>query len=364
MEKQIAKHLTTLITAGLFLTVVLACSLSGKLFSNKSMFQGATAQEAGEAFKKKLGGGPVKALSLELEKDVATLRAQDPNKPQNVDQYKYMRGIVTGPTPVQLNSLERNLDGTLFSLDEINLSATEALANEAVKSTVVDGGHVTKMVIERGLSLATDVTKSGTVRWEVTVEGPRESASATANVKGEIVGVDISQTSRAANWSAFKEETLKDAAPRIKQAFGGAVKMFEITIYDKYVMFKAISPRDKEVTTYQYNYNGVTMNQLHNIGDSTPIQVQMSNKHKLDDFLFDLDAVKLEMAPSLGQKAMERLGFTNGRVVLYSIQTEEDPFARKNDLKTQWTVSCQQGRQSGMVMYDLAGNETKVLPPH
>ena len=364
MAKQIAKHLTTLIAAVLFLTVVLACSLSGKLFSNKSMFQGTTAQDAGEAFKKKLGGGPVKVLSLELEKDVATLRAQDPNKPQNVDQYKYVRGIVTGPTPVQLNSLERNLDGTLFSLDEINLSATEALANEAVKSTGVDGGHVTKMVIERGLSLATDMTKSGTVRWEVTVEGPRESASATANLKGEIVGVDISQTARAANWSAFKEETLKDAVPTIKQAFGTAPKMVEVDIYDKYVMFKAISPRDKEVTTYKYDYNGVTMSQLHNIVDSTPIEVRMSNKYKLEDFLFDIDSAKLEMAPALGQKAMERLGFTNGRVVLYSIKTEEDPFARKNNLKTQWTVSCQQGRKSGMVMYDLAGNETKALPPH
>ena len=239
-----------------------------------------------------------------------------------------------------------------------------ALANEAVKSTGVDGGHVTKMVIERGLSLATDMTKSGTVRWEVTVEGPRESASATANVKGEILGVDISQTSRAANWSAFKEETLKDAVPRIKQAFGGGVKVFEITIYDKYVMFKAISPRDKELTTYQYNYNGVTMNQLHNIGDSTPIQVRMSDKHKLDDFLFDLDAVKLDMAPALGKKSLERLGFTNGRINHYSIQTEEDPFGRRKDLQTQWTVSCQEGRKSGMVMYDLAGNETKFLPPH
>jgi hypothetical protein len=302
MAKQIAKHLTTLIAAVLFLTVVLACSLSGKLFSNKSMFQGTTAQDAGEAFKKKLGGGPVKVLSLELEKDVATLRAQDPNKPQNVDQYKYVRGIVTGPTPVQLNSLERNLDGTLFSLDEINLSATEALANEAVKSTGVDGGHVTKMVIERGLSLATDMTKSGTVRWEVTVEGPRESASATANVKGEIVGVDISQTARAANWSAFKEETLKDAVPTIKQAFGTAPKMVEVDIYDKYVMFKAISPRDKEVTTYKYDYNGVTMSQLHSIVDSTPIEVRMSNKYKLEDFLFDIDSAKLEMAPRWARK--------------------------------------------------------------
>jgi hypothetical protein len=361
MTKQFPKHLTTLVAGALFLSVVLGCGLTGKLFDKKSMFEGTTAQDAGEAFKKKLGG-PVKALSLELEKDVAVLKAQDPNKPQNVDEYKYVKGIVLGPTPVQLNVLERNLDGTLFNLDEINLAATEALAKEAVKSTAVEGGRVTKMMIERGLSLDAGMTKAGTIRWEVTVEGTRENASATANVKGEIVGVDISQTARAANWSAFKEETLTEAVPRIKQAFGGNIKMFEITIYDKYVMFKAISPRDKEVTTYKYDFNGVTSSQLHNIGDPTPISVAMSRKYKLEDFLFDLDAVKLEMAPSLGKKALERLGFSSGRVVLYKIETNEDPFARKNDLVTQWTVSCQQGRKSGMVMYDLAGNEIKVLP--
>src|SRR4029453_8020668 len=168
MTKQFPKQLTTIVAGALFLSVVLGWGLTGKLFDKRSMFEGTSAQDAGEAFKKKLGG-PVKALSLELEKDVAVLKAQDPNKPQNVDEYKYVKGIVLGPTPVQLNSLERNLDGTLFNLDEINLSATEALAKEAVKSTGVEGGHVTKMVIERGLNLSSDVSKSGTVRWEVTV---------------------------------------------------------------------------------------------------------------------------------------------------------------------------------------------------
>src|SRR5262245_5361612 len=165
MTKRIPKLLPPLIAASLFLCVVLGCSFAGKLFDKRTMFEGTVAQDAGEAFKKKLGG-PVKALSLELEKDAATLKAQDPKNPQNVDQYKYVKGVVLGPTPVQLNSLERNLDGTLFNLDEINLSATEALAKEAVTKTAVEGGRVTKMVIERGLSLDAGMTKSGTIRWE------------------------------------------------------------------------------------------------------------------------------------------------------------------------------------------------------
>jgi hypothetical protein len=361
MNHPIVKHLSTILAGALFLGAVLACNLTGKLLSKKTMFEGGTAQDAGEAFKKKLGGS-VKALSLELEREVAILRAQDPNKPQNVDEYRYVRGIVMGPNPIQLNLLERNLDQTLFNLEEINLAATEALAKAAVERTAVEGGKVTKMMIERGLSFATDMTKTGTVRWQITVEGTRENASATADVKGNILGVDLSQTSRAANWTAFSADILRDAAPRIKEALGEKVRVVEITIYEKYMMIKAISPRDNEVNTYKYDINGVTTSALHNIGDSTPISVRMSRKYKLEDFVFDLDRVKLEIAPDLGKKALARLNFTAGKITHYTIKTEENPFERR-DLATVWNVSCQQGRKSGIVMYELNGNELKVLGP-
>jgi hypothetical protein len=55
MTKQLPKPLTTILAGTLFLSVVLGCGLTGKLFDKKSMFEGTTAQDAGEAFKKKLG---------------------------------------------------------------------------------------------------------------------------------------------------------------------------------------------------------------------------------------------------------------------------------------------------------------------
>jgi hypothetical protein len=64
-----------------------------------------------------------------------------------------VKGIVLGPTPVQLNLLERNLKDTLFDLDEINLAATEKLTQTALERAAIEGGKVTKMTIERGLSL-------------------------------------------------------------------------------------------------------------------------------------------------------------------------------------------------------------------
>jgi len=323
------------------------------------MFEGTAAQDAGEAFKKKIGE-PVKVLSLEIERDVATLRAQDPKNPQNVDEYKYVKGFVAGPTPVRLNSLESISDGTLFDLNLIDLGATEALAKAAMERTKVEGGKVRKMTIERGLQIASNVSKSGNVRWTVEVEGPRESATATANSKGQIVGLDLSQTARAASYSAFSPEVLRDAGPAIKEAFGDKVKLFELNINDKYIWFKALTPGSStEVTQYKYDINGVTTSQLSNLTDNTPIKVRMSRKNKLEDFLFDLDAVNLQTAPELGKRALSRLGFTTGKVEQYKISREARDFW-KGDLETRWDVSCRQGRKTGSVTFDLSGKELEV----
>jgi hypothetical protein len=102
------------------------------------------------------------------------------------------------------------------------------------------------------------------------------------------------------------------------------------------------------------------MNPRPNLTDPTPIKVRMSPKKKLEDFLFDFDAVNLEMAPELGKRALARLGFNTGKVELYQVSREQrDIF--KEDLETRWDVSCKQGRKSAIVRYDLSGNELKVI---
>jgi hypothetical protein len=342
------------LAAGVFASALLGC----KLFSKTNMFEGTATKDAVEAFRKKLGGGPIKALSLEIEPDSATLKAQDPKQPEHVDQYRYTRGIVSGPTPVQLDLLSNNLDKSLFNLDDINLAATATVARTALERAKIEGGKIKRMTIERALSLATDMTKSGSVRWTIEIEGTRENASASADTKGEILGVDLSHTARAAKFNTYSADTLRDAAPRIKEAFGGHVKLIEMTIYDKYLWFKAKSPRDGEINQYKYDVNGVTTNALSNIADPTPIEVKMG-EFRIDQLYFDLDEVDLAMAPDLGKKALDRLGFTAGKVSHYQIKRKPKTFAGK-DLLTVWDVSCQQGRKSNSVYYDLAGNEVQV----
>ncbi len=105
-----------------------------------------------------------------------------------------------------------------------------------------------KMTIERSLSLATDMTKSGAVHWDIQIEGTRENASAVADIKGNILGLDLSQTARAAQFSTYSADTLREAGPQIKEAFGGRVKLIELLIYEKFLSLKAKSPRNGEIT--------------------------------------------------------------------------------------------------------------------
>jgi hypothetical protein len=351
----------TLWSFWLALAICLSVAVGCRLFSKTNMFEGTAATDAVAAFQKKVGG-PIKALSVEIEKDSMTLKAQDPKNPQNVDEYKYVKGFVTGPTPVRLNLMEKNIDQTLFSLDDIDLAATAKVATSALERAQIEGGKVKKMTIERALSIATGMTKSGNVRWTIEIEGTRESASAVADGKGNILGVDLSQTSRAAQFSTYSADTLRDAAPRIKEAFGGKVKLLEMTIYEKYLWFQAKSPKDGEVTQYQYNINGVTSSELSNLGDHTPIEVRM-HQFKIEDLYFDLDDVNLALAPELGKKACARLNLPDGKVSLYTIERRAKRDFQSKALVTRWTIFCQQGRKSGYVDYDTAGNELYAHAP-
>ncbi len=352
--RQAKALLSSLAAIVFFLSALLGC----RMFAKTDMFAGSAAKDAVEAFRKKLGGGPIKAVRFEIEHDSATLQAQDPKNPEHVDQYKYTRGIVTGPTAVQLDLLSNNLDKSLFNLDEVDVGATPALAKNVLERAHIEGGKIKRMTIERGLSIATDMTKSGAVSWHIEIEGTRENASAYADMKGNLRGLDLSQTARAAKFSTYDADTLRDAAPKIKEAFGGKVRLLELTIYDKYLWFKAKSPKDGEITQYKYDINGVTSSALSNLSDPTPIEVR-TGEFKLDDLLFDLDEVNLALAPDLGKKALEKLGYTDGRVSLYSINRKPRHWLGK-DLVTHWDVSCSQGRKSGSVNFDMAGNQIEL----
>jgi hypothetical protein len=145
---------------------------------------------------------------------------------------------------------------------------------------------------------------------------------------------------------------------RINYAFGGDVKLVEMLIYDKFLSFKAVGPEGGEINQYKYDVNGVTMNALLSGVETGPPVFNLLH-YKLEDIIFGLGEIELERAPDLGRRALLRLNLTGGRCDLFKVSRERVSFPSPK-LSTVWDISCQRGRNSGTVIYDLNGKEVRA----
>ena len=189
---------------------------------------------------------------MQINSGSATLRAQDPKKPANVDEYRYSAVLhsVSGPRPVELSSLENNLDNTLFDFDSVNWAATESLARAAIERTQIDGGKIEKMTVERALAIGSSVTNSGTVTWTIEVNNSREHATVYADSQGKVTRLNLSHTARAAKFNLLTPEALREAVSQIDAAFGGHALVMDIELWDKSLRFKAQDPKTKKSTSF------------------------------------------------------------------------------------------------------------------
>jgi len=160
-KRNVLTILSVLTLAGLVSAIVGCHFPKGTRFS---MYEGHAVTEAAAAFRKKLGGS-FKALNVQINPDSVTLRAQDPNKPANVDEYRYSGFLhsISGPRPVELSSLENNLDQTLFDFASVNWDAVESLTRTAIERVQIDGGKIEKMTLERNLTIGSSVAKTGSL---------------------------------------------------------------------------------------------------------------------------------------------------------------------------------------------------------
>src|SRR5436305_14956195 len=125
--------------------------------------------------------GKVRALDLKIYEHYASIQAQDPAKPENVDQYDY-RGRVSEPIPVKLHG-HGDLDDNLFDLDEIAFDRIPALVEKAVARMPMEGGAVGYILVRRGLPFTNGV------RITVYLDGTRKSGIVKADAKGRVLEV-------------------------------------------------------------------------------------------------------------------------------------------------------------------------------
>jgi len=361
---------SSLLGLGLILFAVLACRTLQKISSRETLFQGSNMKEAASAFKEKIGG-PINALSLEIARNKATLIAQDPKRPDQVNEYRYDQLICSGPYPVNIATLDpfqQNLEASLFPLDEVDLAATAQVVKAALERTNIESGKVSKIVIERGRSLANFTAGSSRqlpVRWHIEIQGPRESASATANAKGELVGVDLSGTSRATKQDYFDPQALEEAKKQIKQAFGGQVYLGTFDVSKQAILFQAAtSATSDELHEYNYDLSGIKRSAV----DKTTLHGLDGSKLKNHDLYFTLDEMDFGKTSQVLDTSFAKSGYA------HPIITSMD-FSRSRDIFTdrakpiEWRVIVKDeenimGGRATYVTFDAKGNFVSLYVIH
>ena len=330
---------------------VLGCSgLKGLLPAKGQFFTGDTSQKAAQAIKDKIGK-PFKIIEVFIDDNEFRIQAQDPNNPKNVDEYKYIAGgLVSGPSPVKLSAIN-DAEKSSFPFDEIDFSAIPKFTKEAIEKSGIEGAKIYRLTFQRGFAITdTGVGSLGNPRWSIEINGTRENVTASADPKGKLLGVDVSHTAKAADFTIFNKDVLQQAQEALKSQFGDTPQMVEVVMYDKYLMCKVPNKDNPKVgDDYKYDINGLSRTGL----VKTPIINTGSQQN------FAISDVDLAKATDLIDKTRTRLEMPDASVSVFTIRRSRSPFDKKG-FRTIWDVSLKSGVKDGSVEYDNDGNEIRV----
>jgi len=313
-------------------------------------FEGDGAQKAAQAIKDKVGK-PFKVIEVFIDENEFRVQAQDPNKPKNVDEYKYVAGFVSGPSPVQLSGMVQDPEKSSFPFDEIDFAAVPKFCKAALDSAGIEGGKIYRLTFQRGFALTdTGVGALGEPRWHIEINGARENVTAAADPKGNLLGVDLSRTSRAADYKLLDEAELTRAQDLVKNTLGEKTELIEIVFYDKFFMFKVPNAENPKVSDeYKYDINGISRSGFIKL---PYIKAPGSENFYISD-------VDFANATRFFEKAKARVGMPNASLGSLSINRRGSPFNNKG-ARTLWSVSLKKGVNQASVEYDNDGTEVRA----
>ena len=333
----------------LLVGVGLGCKMLGRL-GKTNFFEGGDAKVAAEAIKEKIGKS-FNVTEVFIDGDEFRVHAQDPYNPKNLDEYKYVGGFVTGPNPVKLNAMNENLEKSSFPFDEINFAAIPDFAREAIEQSGIEGAQIYRMTFQRGFAITeTDAGSLGNARWLIEIKGTREDVSAAASPDGKLLGVDLSRTSKAADYKVTTPEELKKAQTALRNFLGENAKVSEIVIYEKYLMCKTANRENPSVEdSYQYGINGLTKQGLVKLPKiKTPFNEDLT-----------LGDINLPDAANYIEKAKQRVEMPDASLTSFSIRRTTKSVMDKT-FRTEWGVSLKKGVNEASVYYDNDGKEIRV----
>ena len=332
--------------------VALGCSGVKNMLPKKGQyFEGEAAQKAAQAIKDKIGK-PFKVIEIFIDENEFRVQAQDPSQPKNVDEYKYVAGFVTGPTPVQLNGMVKDADKSSFPFDDIDFAAVPKFCKEAIDRAGIEGGKIYRLTFQRGFAI-TDDGKAGSLgapRWSIEINGARENVTAAADPKGKLLGVDLSRTSKAADYNLLTEDELQKAQEMVKANIGSDTEIIEMVFYDKFFMFKVPNAENPKVSDdYKYDINGISRS---GFVKTSATRFRGAENYSIND-------VDFANASRFFEKAKARVAMPTASLGSLSVRRSSSPFNDKG-ARTEWHVSLKSGVNEASVEYDNDGNEIRV----
>ena len=360
--------------AGVLLLIVGAFVLAASEMARvANLFEGGeTIPQAVAAVRERIGATHIKVLDILIDPDGLSIKAQTPGNPRHVDEWRLslrhfglfdLQGV-SGPKPVASDLIDSDFEANLFDLDSVDFGASARLMQAAMKRAgLEDPPAIRGMEIKRQTFIVPRPS-SGDVRWAVSVDSGRESARVYANVHGEIVGADVSETNQAQNFNALKQpDSAVMAAAALRATLGSGPVLTRVTISATSIGFATTSPDAsylksltggslKANAVYSWDYNGLRPS----VGS-----VDTSALSGHPPAPFGIDEADWRILPRLIAAARESFGVPQAE--LADIQLEK-PTNGVGAPALVWTVDfTDTNGERGSVLADAAGTVTRVLLP-
>jgi hypothetical protein len=314
-------------------------------------------------------GHPTKVLGIDIRVNQLIAELQAPENPQHIDSWTDWLNTgtfghllwpesVTGPRPVELNLINRNLDSNLFALKPADLAVVGKLAAAAIKRAALeDPARVDRMELRRHLFLIPE-PRSGDPEWSVEVTSGRERATIYASLNGAVTHANLDGTLRAQrlNYLAGGKE-LDSVVEAVADTLGKAPTIKRLLVYDRSLNFQAFNPDhpDRD-SSFSAGLNGVYRDlddTMANSGirpDTPPARFAIS----------DIDWQKL---PQLIKAARQRLELPGGAIPYVEISK---PNHGVGEPAIEWEINIRSATDSsvqGYVDFDDVGNVLRTRYP-
>lgn len=117
-----------------------------------SYYEGTHAADAIQEIRAKVGE-PFRVLRIDINDATIRLRAQDPKKKENVDEYTIRQGTIEPPAPVRLIGLvdQKTLEANLFDPADVDLTKIPDLLRQAGEKVQLEGGKLSGISITRNM---------------------------------------------------------------------------------------------------------------------------------------------------------------------------------------------------------------------